>query len=252
MTPACRCALLVMTVLLAGCQLRSDVSVDVAADGSGTFAVTLSADQELRRVAREAGADPLDELVRATAGLRGWEVSQERAPERDPTVTLRTRFDDPADLQTVTTQFSSGLAAAEIAPLAPLRLALTDDTVTLEGSADLRVREAVGELGLTRSQARRALGDSLRLRISAHMPGRVIQTNADRRPDDRTVEWTIAAGQQRTLRVQAARPWTLARLARMLFTPWGLLALLLGAALILAGRYAFARSALIRSRSLRT
>lgn len=236
MTPANSCVLFVVALLLAGCQLRSDVAVTVAADGSGTFAVTLNADRQLRRLADDAGVDPLAELAGAVDGLRGWEVAHRQAPDGEPAVTLHTDFDDPDDLQHVTTQFSEGLAAAEIAPLGPLRLALTDDTMTLAGTADLRVRDAVRELGLTRSDAREALTDGLRMRITARMPGEVLATNADRRIDRQTVEWTVAAGRQRTLRVEAERPWTVGRLLRLLLGPYGLSALLIGAALLVAWR----------------
>jgi hypothetical protein len=63
-----------------------------------------------------------------------------------------------------------------------------------------------------------------------------LRTNADERPDDHTVVWNIAPGEQRALRVTAERPWTLARIADALVDPHGVAATFIAVALILAWR----------------
>jgi hypothetical protein len=110
---------------------------------------------------------------------------------------------------------------------------MDDSTVDLRGSAALVLdAAAVRELGLRPARAREVVDDSVALRVEARMPGEVLETNADTQGADHTVAWMIAPGQRRTLRVVAQRPWTLARLSRVLITAEGMLALAIGIALI--------------------
>jgi hypothetical protein len=231
-------------LLLSGCQLDGQVMVAVDGDGGGTLAVTLAADEELRAAATAADADPLGALEQAGSQLAGWEVTRSDRAGEDGAVTLSTRFRDADDLEQVSTDLAEGLAAPELSPLGPMRLTVDDETVQLDGTADLRVSAAVAELGLTRARARARLADALRFRVTARMPGAVLHTNADQRPDDRTVVWSIAAGQRRSLQVTAERPWTFARVLAYVTQTRGLLVMLAGALfglLVLAMRAAGAR-----------
>lgn len=222
-------ALTLVVLALAGCRLRADIGVDVDADGGGTLTVSLTADDELRRAARQAGGDPLRALADETRSLRGWGVT---TSDDGRTVTLRTAFADPDELERASGQFAAALAAPELRPLGPLRVVVTDDTVELRGSAGLRPTRAVRELGVRPRRARAVLRDAVRVRVAARMPGPVLETDADHRPDADTAAWTIAAGQQRRLTVVARRPWTLARLVALAVTPWTMAALLVGVALV--------------------
>jgi hypothetical protein len=260
MTRLTVCALL--AALLAGCEMDGLVAVTVDGDGGGTLAVTLAVDEELRQAAGDAGADPLAGLVEAGEGLAGWRVARsegggsqdrgaggsedgsaggaggsERGSGRGAggeAVTLSTRFRDSAELERITRGFAEGLAGPELAPLGPMRVTVTEDTVELAGTADLRVSAAVRELGLSRRRARARLSESLRFRVTARMPGTILRTNADEQRDDNTVVWNIAPGEHRALRVAAERPWILARITRLLVDPYGVAATFIGAALILA------------------
>jgi hypothetical protein len=224
-------------VLLSGCELRTQVGIVVGGDGAGALAYTVSADEALRGAARRAGSDPLAALAQAGEALRGWQVERQ-ADGPLQGVTLATTFDDPDELALVSSQFAEALAAPELQPLGPLRLVLDDDTVDLRGTAALTLdAAAVRELGLRPARAREVLDESVSLRVVARMPGEVLDTNADTRRDD-TVVWTIAPGQQRILRVVARRPWTVARLARLLVTGEGMLAMAVGIALIYGWRHA--------------
>lgn len=225
-------AALLICVLLSGCELRAQVGIVVDGDGAGALAYTLAADDELRRVARRAGADPLAALAEVGEGLQGWQVERQSDGSLQG-VTLTTTFDDPDELARVSSQFAEALSAPELRPLGPLRLAVDDSTVDLRGSAALTLdAAAVRELGLRPARAREVLDESVVLRVEARMPGEVLETNADTRGDDDTVAWTIAPGEQRALRVVAQRPWTLGRLSRLLVTGEGMLALAIGIALI--------------------
>lgn len=218
-------------LLLGGCELRTEVGVVVDGDGGGDLAVTLAADEELRRTAHRAGADPLSVLAQAGRELPGWDITRfTDGPRR--AVTLSTTFADPDELDRVSTQFADAVAAPELRPLGPLRLVLEDATVELRGTVSLDVGSGVRELGVRPARAREVLADSVVLRVVARMPGDVLETNADRQRDDGVVEWTIPAGRRRTLRVVARRPWTPARLARLLVTVEGMVALTIGTALI--------------------
>lgn len=224
-------AALPICVLVSGCELRTQVGIVVDGDGGGALAYTLAADDVLRRAARRAGADPLAALAEAGEGLRGWRVER-RTDGPLQGVTLATTFDDPDELAQVSGEFAEALAAPELQPLGALRLVVDDTTVDLRGSADLALDvSAVRELGLRPARARAVLAESVTLRVEARMPGEVLDTNADTR-SERTVAWTIAPGQQRALRVVARRPWTVARVVRLLITGEGMLALAIGIALI--------------------
>ena len=220
-TAAVMCA----SVLLSGCELDGDVDVVVDGAGGGTIAFTVAADEELLRAAAADGVDPLAQLEQAGAALDGWETTR-RDSGGGAAITLSTRFSDGTELQRVTTEFSGALAGPELAPLGPLRLAVTDDTVTLDGTAGLVVTGQVSELGLTPDQAHEELADAVDLRVVARMPGAILRSNADERPDETTVVWTLAAGERRTLEVASERPWSLARLLLVLGGPYGAAAVL--------------------------
>ncbi|HSK95553.1 MAG TPA: hypothetical protein VK891_02965 [Euzebyales bacterium] len=233
MTRLICCALLSM-LLLTGCRLDAQVEVAVDGDGGGTLAVHLTADEQLRAAAADAGADPLETLEQAAHGLEGWQVT--RSEDGGGTLTLSTSFDDATELERLSAEFADGLAAPEVSPLGPMRLTVTDDVVELDGTAGLRLSAAVAELGLTPARARARLADGLRYRVTARMPGAVLRTNADDRPDDRTAVWTIVPGERRALKVTAERPWTLARLTAYLVESQSLTVLLAGAMLAVAAR----------------
>jgi hypothetical protein len=223
-----------LVMVLSGCRLDGQVEVAVNGDGGGTLALTLAVDEELRRAA--AGADPLSALEEAGGQLQGWQVTRPDGADRRRAVTLSTGFRDPEDLEQLTTQLSEGLAGPELAPLGPMRAEVTDDTITLTGTADLRLSPTVRELGLSRRQARNRLAEALRFRVTARMPGAVLQTNATGRPDDTTVVWDIPAGQRQALHVSAARPWTFARIATYLRNPYTPSVVLVGIMLLVAAR----------------
>ncbi|CAN5888616.1 hypothetical protein BH23ACT10_BH23ACT10_04620 [soil metagenome] len=236
MTPPKRtvlAALPLVVALLAGCELRADVDVTIDNTGGGRLAVTLTPDEALRRSTRQAGADPLAALADAGSQVPGWRV---RSADGDGGVTLATTFDDPDELALVSAQFADAVAAPELRPLEPLEVVLGADTVELRGGAGLDVTPAVRDIGYSPARARAVIADSVRLRITARMPGAVLETNAGERRDERTVSWLIPAGQQRRLEVVATRPWTAERVARLLITPEGVLALLIGTTMVLAWR----------------
>lgn len=219
--------LICAAALLSGCQLEGDVDVAVDGNGGGTIAYTVAADDELLRAAADTGVDPLAHLEQAGAALDGWDVTR-RDAGGGAAITLSTPFGDGAELQRITTDVARALAGPELAPLGPMQLTVTDDTVTLGGTAALAVTAQVSELGLTRRQAHERLAEAVDMRVVARMPGQILRTNADERPDDTTVVWNVEAGQRRALEVEAERPWSLARVVSLLGGPYGATAVVVG------------------------
>ena len=220
-------ALVCAAALLCGCQLDGEIDVTVDGDGGGTMAFTVAADEELLRAAGDAGVDPLAHVEQAGAGLEGWDVAR-RDAGGGAAITLSTSFSDGRQLERITGDFARALAGPELAPLGPMRVAVTDDTVTLDGTAGLAVTSQVRELGLTRRQAHEQLAESVDVRVSARMPGQILRTNADERPDDTTAVWHIEAGERRTLEVTAHRPWSLARVLSLIGGPYVATAVVIG------------------------
>lgn len=220
-------ALICAVALLSGCQLDGEVDVTVDGDGGGTLAFTVAADEELLRAADDAGVDPLAHVEDAGADLEGWDVAR-RDAGGGAAITLSTAFSDGTQLERITGDFARALAGPELAPLGPMRVAVTDDTVTLDGTAGLAVTSQVRELGLTRRQAHERLAEAVDVRVSARMPGQILRTNADERPDDTTAVWHIEAGERRTLEVTAHRPWSLARVVSLIGGPYVAAAVVIG------------------------
>jgi len=203
-------------VLLAGCQLRVGVDVDIEADGAGRLRVGVAADRALLRRAAEAGADPLVDV--ATAGRRlapdGWVTTDQTAADGSRTVAIAVDFADPAELESLTADLSGALDADEVRLLEPLQLTLTDDEIQVTGGAGLVPTRAVADYGLTRQRAVRLLRDSQALdyRVHLHLPGDIVSTSAPVR-DEATLTWPVTAGESVRITAVGTRPRPLWRVA---------------------------------------
>lgn len=226
-------ALPLLVVALAGCELRADVGIDVHADGGGTLGVTLAADQELQQAAQRAGAEPLSLLAEAARQLEGWRVERDRDTPGAP-VTLSAGFADPQELSTLSRELANALAAPELRPIEPWQLEVDQRTVELTGAVSLEVTSEVAALGVSPRRATRILADSARLRVTAGLPGEVLETNGDVAADANEVTWTVPAGERRALRAVARRPSTFARLLGRVTTPLGALVVLAVVTVIVA------------------
>lgn len=204
-------AAILAALALPACRL--DVALDVTLDreGAGRVEVSVRADAELVRRAAGEGVDPLADLVAAGEGLaaHGWTVSDEVGANGSRTVRLGVAVTSPAEVQTVTGQLADALAAPELRPLEPLRVALLEDRITVEGAADLVVDADVPELGLTAEQATAALSDAdvVGYAVTVAFPGPVLQaTVAIPSPAPSAVAWSVAPGESVTIRATAVRP----------------------------------------------
>lgn len=197
-----RAALLALTLLLtAGCELEADVVVDVDRNGAGTVRLVLAIDDELAAQAADADLDVFAPVVEAARADDAWLVEV-----TGDTLTLSADFSDRRELAALTGALAGDLAAPELTPLAPLAVALTDDRVTVTGSAGLDLTDAVTDLGFDEGEAEARLADAVRYEVTVAVPGEVIEVSPDGVLEERSVTWVVPAGQQIDFRVEAQRP----------------------------------------------
>lgn len=192
-------------LLLAACQVRTVVSVDVAEDGSGTVAVAVGLDPEaMARVPDLAELLRVEDLAEA-----GWEVT---GPERDADGTTWVRA-----TKRFATHADAGRVLAEVAgtggPFRDFRLdrehAFARTRFRLEGVVDLSGGlEAFGDDALAallegeplgedeaaiEARLGRPLAEAFTVEVAVRLPGSVEASNADGR-DGRALVWTPTLG----------------------------------------------------------
>jgi len=69
-------ALMALVVLLTGCKIRMDSNLVLNEDESGTYAIEMSADSELRQLAEEQGGEPIDFTQGMEDVPEGWTVEE--------------------------------------------------------------------------------------------------------------------------------------------------------------------------------
>lgn len=192
-----------------GCQLGLGLDVTVNRDGGGTLALAVTADAQLQERAAQAQAEPLDALVARSQDLRsgGWSIRDSTDEGGTRTVTLSVPFSDPAHFNKLADELATALAADEVELLRDLELVMTDEALTLRGTAGAEPTRAVRDYGLRPARVVRVLAreDALAYRITAQMPGEVVTTNGET-ADDRRVSWTVAPGETVEFVVEARRP----------------------------------------------
>ena len=194
-------ACLLFLLLLTGCQVRTDVVLHAAPDGTGRVEVSVALDKEA--AARAAGTQVhTDDLTRA-----GWEV---HAPERiggGVVYRAEKRFRSPSEAERVVRELNS--SAFRDFTLTRRRSFLRTHT-ELQGTIDLREGAATfGDRALTELLGGQPLGlepgrvepldRALRLQVTAELPGR-------------TARWTARSGSRVPLAVTAEQ-WNVTSIA---------------------------------------
>lgn len=246
--------LVVLALACGGCELGLDVGVDLNRDGGGTLSVAVSADEELTRRADAAGVDPLDELIATATQLRseGWSVRDDEQPPGGRTVRLSAAFDDATEFNELADELATALAADEVVLLHDLELGVTDDLLTLSGSAGAEPTRVVRDYGITRRRAVRLVrrAEALDYRVHVGVPDEVVSHNAPHVDAGRLV-WQVPVGDTVDIAVEATRPgFPLGR--ALLGALVGALVAALALWLVLRRRQPAARSARMRSFSART
>ena len=233
----------VLALCATGCQVTLSAGIDVRADGSGTVRAGVGFDDEAVAQIGDLGAALRADDLRAA----GWEVAGP-TKEGDGLTWLRASrpFDDPAEAAVVAGQLSGpggpfrDFRVTRERSLFRTRTSFTgvvDLTAGLAGLSDADLQAALGDfdLGLDVEGLKRrfgdALGDRLRVEVSAKLPGKVAAGTA-------TVEhgravWTPVPGQ----RIDLVAGGDLRRLAPLVYGSLALVVAALGlAAVVLRAR----------------
>jgi hypothetical protein len=215
--PISRAALVgVLALLGTSCQVRTNVTVHVADDGSGTVevAVALDADAVRRLPDRDddgkSTAKDLEALVRTDdLAAAGWRVTGPVAGDRFTWISVTKPFGTPAEATEVLAEITG--------PDGPLhgwhverQAGFGRTRYRFEGTADLSGGlEAFGDKGLSSAldgevlgensatlekQLGKPLADVFRVRISADLPGDVSARGGRSLPGDRAASWTPRLG----------------------------------------------------------
>lgn len=149
-----------LTVVLAGCQVRVATDVVVDVDGSGTATLRILADDELAEALAEAEVDLRDGLEDAAAGA-DW--SAELLEGEDGTgIELQTSFATPQELGQRVDELSSALTEEDGALLRDVELTMSEDGgYSFSASAGIDPPRVVGSLPLEGEGDVRFDGDDL-------------------------------------------------------------------------------------------
>lgn len=219
-------AFALLAVVATGCQLDLELGVNVDRDGGGRLTVRLAADEALTAWADSRDVGPFEVVTDARDELEsaGWRVTDETTAAGARSLELARGFSGPAEFERLTGDLARALAGPELALLEPMDLTVAEERIRLEGAASLRPTDAVTEHGLTPEQAVALLrgqpasgaagengsgglpaGEGLVYRITATMPGEVLDSTATDR-DGRRLEWRVPAGEDVAIRAVANRP----------------------------------------------
>ena len=204
-----RYAVLVLAVLLGGCQLRLAADVAIDASGGGTLELAVALDEELHELLTEAGFDPAVGFEELASSAPDWEVEQ---LETDDGLRLRfaTSFDDPQDFSRLVEEFAAGGGPGDTELFDELEIALEGDVVMFSGRAGLLLPETAGAEGagvefdgddLERLIDER--GDEfVRYELRVLLPASPASHDGDER-DGNAVTWRLPVGEMRALEARS-------------------------------------------------
>ncbi len=186
--------LLLLALIATACKIRVDTNVVINEDESGTFALEISLDEELRALAEE---DPSFGEITVTEDVpEGW-VLEDFVDGEFEGVRASTTFEDFEGFERRLTEYAETAGAEDnVAPdfLSQLELARDGDVFSFR--ADLSGLEAglgaaVGgedDLGIDPSAF---LGELFEIRLILTMPGTIVSSNADATAGS-TLTWNIS------------------------------------------------------------
>lgn len=191
----------VLAVVLAGCRVDVTTAVDVAADGSGTLAVTVQLDAETASTLTALG------LSLRPAAVAGWE-SEETVGDDVHEVVLTTSFASPDELATRVGELSAGLDDEDPAVLTDVTLVVTDDgAATFDGMAGLRLPSSAGAeaAGWPTAEELADLAGEVTASLEVTMPGTIEVSNATL-VDGRTATWDLPVGSLQPVTAESSSP----------------------------------------------
>lgn len=163
----------VLVLVTAACKIETNFGAVINADGTGTVIIELGVDEEAAQFFLD-GTDPFaDQELADAPGARTRE-------EKRGDLTFYIVELDVDDV----TEMQEGLVGAEGGVLNDLTITVTDDRVTVSGSAS--AEESVGEAeGLDLD-----IADIFSASVYFTMPGGIVSHNADRQ-DGNTLYWDV-------------------------------------------------------------
>lgn len=201
----------VLAVLLAGCRGDVEVGAEVAADGSGSVAVTIGVDEELLAELDGLGIDLTGSFEAAIATDDRWTVER-RTDDGGLTVTGQRAVTDAAEIGPVLAALSAGLTADDPAIRLDLDVAQEPDgAVTVTGSArfDPPGRPAATLDGTAIGPDADALAalteETVDATFALTLPGEVTRSDADE-VDGRTLRWSLPVGAEIAIDARSEPP----------------------------------------------
>jgi hypothetical protein len=224
----------------AGCRLDVGVAITMQPDGSGTVAVTATADPELVTAAPSAFADlRLDDVKQA-----GWTVSgPAKGADGSMAMTLTKPFATPAEANTILAELNGpagplvGLTVGlerSFAVVASTLAGHTQLTGGLAAFSDAALAQALGSVPLA-NLVTQPVDQVLGLSVTAHFPGQVVSADGQIAADRQSVMWhpSLADGAVTPINARFELVDQGARDARRTsHLAWGALVLYLGALLV--------------------
>lgn len=205
--------LLLLSVLLVGCQLRLGADVTIAADGSGRFELLVALDPELSDFLADAGVDPADGIEELRASAPDWEIAHEHGDDGQ-VLRFAAPFDDPEGLSRLVDDLHAALDPEDGRILDHIVVHRTDDgVITFEARAGLIPPGTVGASG----SGVDVDGDDLlafleergeefvRYDLRVTLPAEPVSSDADE-VDGHTLVWHLPIGEQRLVAARSAEP----------------------------------------------
>lgn len=205
---------LLLSVLLAACQLRVGADVAIDADGSGRFELLVGLDAELSQLLVDAGVDLADGIDELRAAAPAWEIEHDASAQGEE-LRFAAPFDDPEELARLVEDLHAALDPEEdgrlLASIDVHRTA--DGAVTFEATAGLVAPSSVGATGsgidIDGDDLRGLLaqrGDEFaRYDLRVTLPAEPVSSDADE-VDGRTLVWHLPVGGERSVSARSAAP----------------------------------------------
>ncbi len=222
-------------LMLSGCTMRAWFDIDVEADGSGTFQMTVALDEELRALMEEDVEDGIDWTDPSSWGEMGDSpLSPEDLPEG---AEIRPYTEEDFEGFIVAVPFGSldefdamleELSEESAQDDFPFRLTSTDGRFELSTEGEVFGSAGEGLSGEDMEMVPEEMLSSLfDIQMRASLPGEVVSHNADEVDEDGTLIWRIDPTEE-----DPTRPEAVSELARTSWLPWvlGAAALALAAA----------------------
>jgi hypothetical protein len=190
--------LLLLALVLSACTVRFDIGVEINEDESGTFAMFIGFDEDLRELAEQGGGEDLNMIEGVEDVPEGW-TSEEVSEDGFEGVRISTEFESIADLESSLAELGDGADAGMSGDF------LSDFGLVHEGDEfrfqvdvtdlDEQLTGAMGDDGgddlLGGMDMSSLFEDLFEIRFRLTLPGDIKSHNADS-IDGNTLTWNVS------------------------------------------------------------